>query len=69
MSMLSCPQCGLVIPVARGELETEVCPRCLGRSGGALSVSLTPMRSRDSEQHSGILARLMGGLRHAVASP
>ena len=69
VSMLSCPECDLVIPVARGERETEVCPRCLAHSGGALSVSLTPTRSkRDDEEHPGILARLMGELRHAAAS-
>ncbi|MHB8532437.1 MAG: hypothetical protein ACYDC2_06925 [Solirubrobacteraceae bacterium] len=37
---LVCPHCGLTKTVPASEPEDQHCPRCLARSGGALSVFL-----------------------------
>ncbi|HEY0517507.1 MAG TPA: hypothetical protein VGD00_10330 [Solirubrobacteraceae bacterium] len=62
---LSCPHCGLVRAAAPGENEVQLCPRCLARSGGALSVFLaapTPQRGRSARLVAGRLLRLGRGV-------
>ena len=45
--LLSCPHCGLTKTAADDERDLGHCPRCLARSGGALSVYLSePGRGR-----------------------
>lgn len=44
MAHMNCPSCGLDVALSRGETARaeEVCPRCLARSSGAVSVHLRP---------------------------
>jgi hypothetical protein len=61
MSVLSCPRCNLRVPIAKGEsAEGEVCPRCLARTSGALSVQLAPVRRTGPARHVSLFGRLLG---------
>jgi hypothetical protein len=43
MTRMSCPSCDLTVSFKRGESTSgEVCPRCLARSSGTMSVRLHP---------------------------
>jgi hypothetical protein len=43
MAQMNCPSCGLSVSFKRGESVTgELCPRCLARSSGTISVRLRP---------------------------
>lgn len=51
MTRMSCPSCDLTVAFKAGESTSgEVCPRCLARSRGTMSVRLRP----------GIAPRLLG---------
>jgi protein-arginine kinase activator protein McsA len=58
---LTCPNCGLTLD---GELESanQSCPRCLARSSGALSVTMSA--ELDAEHHDGLLQHAIHGLKH-----
>lgn len=43
MTKMSCPSCGLSVSFRHGESTSgEMCPRCLARSSGTMSVRLRP---------------------------
>jgi hypothetical protein len=46
VAIMSCPECGLTLSVARGRGDVEHCPRCLARTRGAVSVALVPGRAK-----------------------
>jgi hypothetical protein len=60
MTDLNCPMCGLRVPAAATQSAPEMndCPRCLARTGGALSVKLEPR----AESETASLQRRVGGL-------
>jgi Zn-finger nucleic acid-binding protein len=51
MSTLICPHCRLEVTTVPGGIEVEHCPRCLARSGGALSVYLSAKREPTRRRH------------------
>jgi hypothetical protein len=58
MPELSCPRCGLSVAVTRPEDAIEHCPRCLARTRGALSITLSPLGSEDRARSAGVIGRL-----------
>ncbi len=62
LDSLTCPRCGMAVMLpARG--CDELCPRCLARTGGALSVTLTPCEPGRGHRRSGFIGRLTGTMR------
>jgi hypothetical protein len=59
MRNLVCPHCGLEVKTAPGGEEVENCPRCLARSGGALSVYLSNAEREQSRRRGVIAGRLL----------
>jgi protein-arginine kinase activator protein McsA len=59
---LTCPHCGLTLD---GGLESanQSCPRCLARSSGALSVTMSAELDA-KEHHDGLLEHAIHGLKH-----
>jgi hypothetical protein len=68
MSDLSCPRCGLTVAVKRPDDAVEHCPRCLARSRGTLSITLSPLSSDDRGRSPGVIARLTRRGRAGEAS-
>jgi hypothetical protein len=60
MSVLSCPRCGLTVPVSQHQNDVEHCPRCLARSRGTMSVSLDSELPSTDAHGGGIIGRLIG---------
>jgi hypothetical protein len=58
MPDLNCPRCGLTVAVTRHEDALEHCPRCLARTGGALSIALAPPSSAAASRSPGVIPRL-----------
>lgn len=64
---MSCPRCSLRVPTASDRDETDICPRCLAETGGALSVMLSPEGGTRRREDRGALRRLMrSGHRRTV---
>ncbi len=70
MTDLTCPLCGLRVPlVARdAAVEFDDCPRCLARTAGAVSVNLAPKPvGQDARANTGVttaLRRLLPSAPH-----
>ena len=68
MTELSCPLCGSKVAAATSPAAAEAtdCPRCLARTGGALSVKLGPRPARSSVPLQRRVAGLLRQLRPAA---
>jgi len=58
MPDLICPRCGLTVAGTRPEDAIDDCPRCLARTRGALSITLSPLISANRSGSPGVIARL-----------
>lgn len=58
MPNLNCPRCGLTVATTSPEDAVEHCPRCLARTGGALSIALSPDIAAAGRQSPRVIARL-----------
>lgn len=60
MADLTCPLCSLPVPPAtRTAAEPDVCPRCLARTSGAVSVKLVPeLFEHDAHANGGVITAL-----------
>jgi hypothetical protein len=65
---LNCPMCGLRVPAAVTQVapEMEDCPRCLARTGGALSVKLEPRSTSETASLQRRVGDLLRQLRPAA---
>jgi hypothetical protein len=62
LQRLECPRCGITVMLpAHG--RDEFCPRCLARTRGALSVTLTPCEAGRGHDAEGLLGRLRRPVR------
>ena len=68
MTELNCPLCGLKVASATSQAAPEMtdCPRCLARSGGALSVELELRSAAASGPLQRRVATLLRQLRPAT---
>jgi Zn-finger nucleic acid-binding protein len=67
MTDLNCPLCGLHVPaIATQASEVDDCPRCLARTGGALSVKLERASGRTSAPLQRRVVNLLRQLRPAA---
>jgi Zn-finger nucleic acid-binding protein len=68
MTDLNCPMCGLRVPGAAAQAapEMDYCPRCLARTGGALSVKLEPRAAGASASLQRRVGNLLRQLRPAA---
>jgi len=64
---LNCPMCGLRVPAAAAQAAPEMqdCPRCLARTGDALSVKLEPRVASETAS----LQRRVGDLLRQLRPP